>query len=295
MRLARTSTHPHELSGRCSVFCKSDCTHALNKGEPIADVTAGLARMIAKKIEELLVRINARSGDDRRRNGAQRRGHRLSQGRASTVDVPPEAPYFEALGAALWALKTRQDRLPAAGLYYRDAGSSFEFHKPISDFTSMVDFKEMPFEEAAARRRVRPGAGRRVHHHQGRAHARRATRRSSPRSTCAPTATPSRHRATATRSFAEQLGGTRRRHRRRSASPAAAGTSRGCTPSPTASSTRSSPTPRAAAHFDPEVDTIFEIGGQDAKYTYLTNAVASDYAMNEACSAGTGTFLEESA
>ncbi len=51
----------------------------------------------------------------------------------------------------------------------------------------------------------------------------------------------------------------------------------------------------AAVHFDPEVDTIFEIGGQDAKYTYITNSVPSDYAMNEACSAGTGSFLEESA
>ena len=51
----------------------------------------------------------------------------------------------------------------------------------------------------------------------------------------------------------------------------------------------------AAVYFDPEVDTIFEIGGQDAKYTYITNSVPSDYAMNEACSAGTGSFLEESA
>ncbi|MDD4955980.1 MAG: acyl-CoA dehydratase activase, partial [Candidatus Omnitrophica bacterium] len=51
---------------------------------------------------------------------------------------------------------------------------------------------------------------------------------------------------------------------------------------------------RAAVHFDPEVDTIFEIGGQDAKYTHVTNGVSSDYAMNEACSAGTGSFLEES-
>ena len=50
-----------------------------------------------------------------------------------------------------------------------------------------------------------------------------------------------------------------------------------------------------AAYFDKDVDTIFEIGGQDAKYTYLTNSVPSDYAMNEACSAGTGSFLEESA
>ena len=51
----------------------------------------------------------------------------------------------------------------------------------------------------------------------------------------------------------------------------------------------------AALYFDREVDTIFEIGGQDAKYTYITNGVPSDYAMNEACSAGTGSFLEEAA
>ncbi|MBA4396908.1 MAG: activase, partial [Syntrophus sp. (in: bacteria)] len=50
-----------------------------------------------------------------------------------------------------------------------------------------------------------------------------------------------------------------------------------------------------AVYFDKDVDTIFEIGGQDAKYTHITNGVPSDYAMNEACSAGTGSFLEEAA
>ncbi len=50
-----------------------------------------------------------------------------------------------------------------------------------------------------------------------------------------------------------------------------------------------------ATHFAPEVDTIFEIGGQDSKYIYLRNGVPVDYAMNNACSAGTGSFLEESA
>ncbi|MCL1955206.1 MAG: hypothetical protein FWF61_04690 [Brevinematales bacterium] len=48
-------------------------------------------------------------------------------------------------------------------------------------------------------------------------------------------------------------------------------------------------------YFDSEVETIFEIGGQDAKYVLLKNGVPIDYAMNEACSAGTGSFLEESA
>ncbi len=50
-----------------------------------------------------------------------------------------------------------------------------------------------------------------------------------------------------------------------------------------------------AAHFDWEVDTIMEIGGQDSKYILLRNGVPIDYAMNNACSAGTGSFLEESA
>lgn len=50
-----------------------------------------------------------------------------------------------------------------------------------------------------------------------------------------------------------------------------------------------------ATHFDPEVDTIFEIGGQDSKYILLRHRVPIDYSMNNACSAGTGSFLEESA
>lgn len=46
---------------------------------------------------------------------------------------------------------------------------------------------------------------------------------------------------------------------------------------------------------DGRVDTIFEIGGQDAKYIGLEDGVVVDFAMNEACAAGTGSFLEERA
>ena len=51
----------------------------------------------------------------------------------------------------------------------------------------------------------------------------------------------------------------------------------------------------AAAAIDPEVDTIFEIGGQDSKYISLNNGVVVDFEMNHACAAGTGSFLEEQA
>jgi len=51
----------------------------------------------------------------------------------------------------------------------------------------------------------------------------------------------------------------------------------------------------AAAHIDPKVDTIFEIGGQDSKYISLERGAIVDFEMNKVCAAGTGSFLEEQA
>ena len=51
----------------------------------------------------------------------------------------------------------------------------------------------------------------------------------------------------------------------------------------------------AAINFDPTVDTIFEIGGQDSKYISLHNQTVIDFEMNKACAAGTGSFLQEQA
>jgi predicted CoA-substrate-specific enzyme activase len=45
----------------------------------------------------------------------------------------------------------------------------------------------------------------------------------------------------------------------------------------------------------PLVDTIFEIGGQDSKFIRIRDGVVVDFTMNEACAAGTGSFLEEQA
>ncbi len=44
-----------------------------------------------------------------------------------------------------------------------------------------------------------------------------------------------------------------------------------------------------------KVDTIFEIGGQDAKFISISDGIVVDFTMNEACAAGTGSFLEEQA
>ncbi|HUX07737.1 MAG TPA: acyl-CoA dehydratase activase [Acidobacteriota bacterium] len=46
---------------------------------------------------------------------------------------------------------------------------------------------------------------------------------------------------------------------------------------------------------DGRVDTIFEIGGQDSKFIRLEDGIVVDFTMNDACAAGTGSFLEERA
>lgn len=50
---------------------------------------------------------------------------------------------------------------------------------------------------------------------------------------------------------------------------------------------------RGATEMDPDVDTIFEIGGQDSKYIYIENRYPLDFDMNKVCAAGTGSFLHE--
>ena len=51
----------------------------------------------------------------------------------------------------------------------------------------------------------------------------------------------------------------------------------------------------AAAQIVPDVQTVLEIGGQDSKIIIIRNGVASDFAMNTVCAAGTGSFLDQQA
>jgi len=50
-----------------------------------------------------------------------------------------------------------------------------------------------------------------------------------------------------------------------------------------------------ALAIDPRVETIFEIGGQDAKFIRLSEGRVVDVNMNYVCAAGTGSFIEEQA
>ena len=49
---------------------------------------------------------------------------------------------------------------------------------------------------------------------------------------------------------------------------------------------------RAATYFEPEADSILDIGGQDMKFIRIRNHTVDSIVLNEACSSGCGSFLE---
>ncbi len=52
---------------------------------------------------------------------------------------------------------------------------------------------------------------------------------------------------------------------------------------------------RSTVKYFPDVDTVFEIGGQDSKFISARDGKILDFTMNKICAAGTGSFLEEQA
>ena len=48
----------------------------------------------------------------------------------------------------------------------------------------------------------------------------------------------------------------------------------------------------AACFFDPKADCVLDIGGQDMKFIRLKNGVVDSVVLNEACSSGCGSFIE---
>ncbi|MFV1961877.1 MAG: acyl-CoA dehydratase activase-related protein [Acidimicrobiia bacterium] len=49
---------------------------------------------------------------------------------------------------------------------------------------------------------------------------------------------------------------------------------------------------RAARHFDPDVSFVLDIGGQDMKAIFVEDGHIRDIEINEACSSGSGSFIE---
>lgn len=289
-RLAR-GVEPYSVSGRCSVFCKSDCTHALNKGIGRERVCAGLGNMIADKALEIF-------GSLPRRNvlavgGVTKNGYIIERLRqeVTNVVIPRYAEVFEALGAAVYAIDERSTI--AAPVRFLSSGSSFSVLPPLKDSEHLVTFQEHAEGQAAEGDEVVLGLD------VGSTTTKAVLVSTSDDKVLASVylrtmGNPIKASRQCCGEIDRQLNGTGVKiiglgvtGSGRHISGLHAQTD-GIVNEIIAHAT-------AAAFFDKDVDTILEIGGQDAKYTYLVNGVPCDYAMNEACSAGTGSFLEEAA
>ena len=329
LQLARGSD-PYPLAGRCSVFCKSDCTHALNKGENKGRVVAGLCTMMGRKVFELLSGFNPKrvmlvGGTSHNEIMCAYLHERLGD-----LVVPAEALYFEAFGTALWAARRAGDghahprmlSRPAAEDHpeprptesalvcgtpqswtadpaaleaelFRPQESSFRFFDPLPAFQDRVRFHEL--ERGTARDGDRCILGIDV----GSTTTKALLLRQPDNRVLA---------SVYLRTAGDPVGAARRCYRELASQVkgvsleiyglGVTGSGRqivGLNALTDAVINEIIAHAKAAVYFDGAVDTIFEIGGQDAKYTYITNGVPADYAMNEACSAGTGSFLEEAA
>lgn len=280
---------PHMVSGRCSVFCKSDCTHALNKGIQKQQVLAGLAQMIAEKAVELLC---GKTDCSLLVTGGLTRSTYLMEllrQQVTSLTIPAYADVFEALGAAYYAL-VNQLTCPSE-IIVAPRNKAYTSLPPLSQASSLVEFRSM--ERGTANSEDRCVLGLDV----GSTTTKAALIRENDSALIASSylRTNGDPIAASRACYAEILNSLNGTHVNISLL-GVTGSGRhiaGLHAETDAIVNEIIAHATASAFFDPAVDTILEIGGQDAKYTYLVNGVPCDYAMNEACSAGTGSFIEE--
>lgn len=292
VHLARESDI-YRVSGRCSVFCKSDCTHALNKGIPVGRVSAGLCSMIADKVIELLEKVNS-SKEILLTGGVTNNTAvmKFLEDHLESVVISKHANTFEAIGAAFYALQKKTPHLLNTKRLFSSARSSFDHHPPLRDALSLVQFKKPQKVELQSSQQCVVGLD--VGSTTTKAVLLRCSDSAILGSVYLRTnGNPVKASQECYYALADQMSahdtvigiGTTGSGRQIA----------GLHAQTTAIINEIIAHATAAAYYDKDVDTIFEIGGQDAKYTHLVAGVPADYAMNEACSAGTGSFLEEAA
>ncbi|MFA6355772.1 MAG: acyl-CoA dehydratase activase [Candidatus Omnitrophota bacterium] len=287
-----SSEKTYRLSSRCSVFCKSDCTHALNKGQDISEILAGLCEMMSRKVMELLVNLPRENVMLIGGVALNPRVVNFLKKDIRSIHVPKEAAYFEALGAALWTMEHNVDTANTKLLNDKRHSSRYTSLPPLKSALPLVEFK---------------GAWEKKEYSDGDACIIGLDVGST---TTKAVILRERDDAVLDSIYLRTNGNPVEASRNcykaleKNLKKNIVITGIGVTGSGRQIAALHAMTDgvineiiahaRAAAYFDEEVDTIFEIGGQDAKYTHIENMVACDYAMNEACSAGTGSFLEES-
>lgn len=290
-----------KLSTRCSVFMKSDCTHKLNKREATrGDIVVSLSEIMTGKVSDFLARARISSGRVMLSGGVTGNkyfAHSLREHFPKIEFIITEqAPYLEAYGAALLARKIGSI-LPPLPRLIKANQVKFERYKNLESAESKVTYIASRHGKVKAGREYILGV-------DGGSTTTKACLIDMETSEIAASFYGRTH-GDPVKALKHCLMEIRDQVRGEIVEKAIS--------IPLVSTTGSSreilgvflETPaiynEIIAHavgttfYNPDIDTIFEIGGQDAKYALLKNKVPIDYAMNEACSAGTGSFLEESA
>jgi predicted CoA-substrate-specific enzyme activase len=295
---------PAPLSGRCPVILKTDMTHLANKGESRERILAGLYDAVCENVQVLVKprlcppRVWLIGGVARSARVRERLRSLLS--RHGLVLEPPgdEVLFCEALGAATLAAE-REDALPPlAELLKPPAPARFEPTPPLRTFLGKVKCMEEDVSRPGSNGAGPVVLGFDIGSTGSKAVAVDVASREvaweSYRST---SGDPVGAAQALMAGFASGPAG-----QRPIVGLGATGSGREIVGSLMATCYGSESTfvlneiaahARGARHYDPRVDTIFEIGGQDAKYVRLADGRVVDAAMNEACSAGTGSFIEE--
>ncbi|MDR0377860.1 MAG: acyl-CoA dehydratase activase, partial [Spirochaetaceae bacterium] len=291
----------YPLSTRCSVFMKSDCTHRLNKREATKeDIVLSLSNVMAVKVIDFLKRAKITQGRVVLTGGITLNRHiiRFIRNEAPQIEfiIPETAPVFEALGAAVMALESGSP-LPPADALLRPNAIRFGTMGALRDWRDKVRFFDSKEGTVKAGRKYILGVDggstttkaclvdaetdEIVASHYGRTHG-----------------DPVKALKECLKIIQDKVAADTGDKKADVILVSTTGSSREIlgvfleTPGVYNEIIAHSV---GTTYFDREVETIFEIGGQDAKYVLLKNGVPIDYAMNEACSAGTGSFLEESA
>ncbi len=290
-----------KLSSRCSVFMKSDCTHRLNKGEANkGDIVLSLSDVMATKVIDFLKRAKISRGKVLLVGGVTQNQYitRFIRERMPQIEfiVPPQAPYFEAYGAALLA-KDSGSILPPGNKLFKPGKVQFQRFKNLKAADGRVTYLPSKRAKVVAGREYILGV-------DGGSTTTKACLIDMETNDVTASFYGRTH-GDPVKALKNCLGEMRKQIKEDIGDGEISIT--------LASTTGSSreilgvflETPAVyneiIAHafgttfYKDDIDTIFEIGGQDAKYVFLKNKVPIDYAMNEACSAGTGSFLEESA
>lgn len=289
-----------QLATLCSVHCKSDATHKLNKGEcSPADIAFSLVNDLGKKV------VNMMDMAEWLRDvvvvtGGLVKNELLIKNlkdslKTSKIIVLPESEYIDAFGACLYASEDKEKRRLIPGKVLKAEGHLSDTYRPLNDADKLVDYRVRRSDGMA----VANGGSYILGVDAGSTTTKAVLFNAESRTVDASCylrthGNPIAATKQGLSKLIEQVGDKEIQI----IQAAATGSARemvsvyldNCL-----SFNEILAHSRAAAEEIPDVDTLFEIGGQDSKFVSFLKGIPIDYAMNEGCSAGTGSFLEESA